>query len=210
MSLLGVILGTTTFVSFAGMMTGFQSVIINQLVNNDAHIRVSVREELIEEHSMDHILFPDVTRVFWTSPPSGRRDQARIEYPAGWFRKLEKDTRVFAFSPQYNSQVIFTRGKARISGRLLASDPEKQKRVTNVADYMKEGSFVALASGGRGIIVGDGLLANIGARVGESLLVSAGKAEPVPFKIIGSFDLGIRGIDDTTAFAALADVQAIN
>lgn len=210
LSLGGICLGTATFISFAGMLDGFQDYIIDQLVNNDSHIRVSVREEVIEEHSLDQKLFPETLNVFWISPPSGRRDGSKLENPLGWYHRLDRDIDVLAYSPQYQSQAIFRRGQATKSGRLIGSIPLKQVRVTNVQDYMVEGDFLSLGGSGNRLVLGDGLLKTLGARVGESIFVSTGKAEPTPFKIVGSFNFGVRNVDESTAFGSLTDVQRIN
>ncbi|MFK7823473.1 MAG: ABC transporter permease [Oligoflexales bacterium] len=207
LSLSGIALGIATFISFAGMLNGFQDYIIDQLVNNDSHVRVSVREELLEAHSLDHTFFPDSSHVFWVNPPSGRRDRSRLDKPLTWIERLSKDPEVLAFSTQYQSQVIFRRGLATKSGRLVGCIPEKQIRVTNIEEYMVEGQFLSLGTSGNRLVMGDGLLKTLGARVGEMVFVAAGKSEPSPFKIIGAFNFGIREIDQSTAFAALVDVQ---
>lgn len=207
LSLAGIALGIATFISFAGMLNGFQDYIIDQLVNNDSHVRISVREELLETHSLDDDLFPSMSHVFWHSPPSGRRDSSRLNNPLSWIERLSKDPDVLAFSNQYQSQVIFTRGLASKSGRLIGCVPEKQIRVTNIQDYMISGNFLSLGTSGNRLVMGDGLLKTLGARVGETIYVAAGKSEPSPFKIIGAFNFGVREIDNTTAFGALVDVQ---
>jgi lipoprotein-releasing system permease protein len=208
--LTGVCLGTATFIAFAGMLSGFQDYIIDQLVNNDAHVRVSVREELITKHSLDSSFFPDAAHAFWISPPSGRRDSSQLENPSGWFKRLDNDSRVFAYSPQYQVQAIFRRSKASKSGRFIGSIPQKQLRVTNIEQYMIEGNFSSLGSNGNRLIMGDGLLKTLGAQVGETIFVASGEKEPTPFKIIGAFNFGIQNVDDTTAFGALNDVQNLN
>jgi lipoprotein-releasing system permease protein len=208
--LAGVSLGTATFIAFAGMLSGFQDYIIDQLVNNDAQVRISVREELITEHSLDSAFFPDALHAFWASPPAGRRDSSRLDNPTGWFSRLDNDPRVSAYSPQYQVQAIFRRGAATKSGRLVGAIPEKQMRVTNVENYMVQGEFTNIGSNGNRLVIGDGLLKTLGAKVGETIFVASGKKEPTPFKIIGAFNFGIRTIDDTTAFGALTDVQNLN
>ena len=207
LSLAGIALGIATFISFAGMLNGFQDYIIDQLVNNDSHVRISVREELLEEHSLDRAFFPDSSHVFWLSPPSGRRDRSRLDNPLSWIERLTKDPEVLAFSTQYQSQVIFRKGLATKSGRLIGCIPEKQIRVTNIEDYMIEGQFLNLGTSGNRLVMGDGLLKTLGSKVGDTIYIAAGKSEPTPFKIIGAFNFGVREIDHTTAFAALVDVQ---
>lgn len=208
--LAGITLGTAAYIAISAMMMGFQSFIIDQLVNNDSHVRVSAREEIITEHSLDEDFFPDAKAIVWHTPPSGRRDDAYIEYPAGWFERLERDPRVAAFSPQLVAQVIARRGRVSVTARLIGSDPERQMQVTNIERYMLEGKFSDIAGTGNRIVVGEGLLQELGARVSEDLLVTSDKGTTIPLRIVGVFRLGIKTLDDTTIFGSLADVQKVN
>jgi len=206
----GVALGVSAFVAFSNIMLGFQEYIINQLVNNDSHVRISKREENIEEHSMDKIYYPDAEHVFWIKPPSGNRDATQIENPLAWFERLKRDPRVLAYSSQLQTQVFYTYGGVTRAGKMIGSDPHKQIRISNIRDYMKQGDFLKIGASGNKIVAGDSLLKKMGARVGDSLLISTGKRTGIPFKIIGAFHFGIMGLDDTVTFGALSDVQNVN
>lgn len=208
--LMGVTLGAAGYVTITGIMMGFQTFIIDQLVNNDSHVRISAREEYITEHSLDTEFFPDAPHVFWVSPPSGRRDNAYILNPQGWFERLDRDNRVLSYSPQFVVQGIASRAKVSLSARIVGSDPARQVRVTNIDSYMTSGNFRDIGTTGNRIVVGDGLLRKLGARVSETVLLSVGKGEPVSFHVVGAFHLGIKSLDESTIFAALSDVQKIN
>lgn len=207
LTICGVLLGTAAFVVFAGIMTGFQGFIIDQLVNNDAHVKVSVREEILRAHSLDQSFFPEAAHVAWISPPSGRKDSARIDNPAGWFARLDSDPRVLAYVPQYHAQVLFSRGKVTESAQLVGTDVVRQMRVSSIEKYMTKGSLKLIGSSGNRMVLGDGLLDRIGARVGENVLVSNGRGPTIPFKIVGTFHFGIVNLDNSVGYAALADVQ---
>jgi lipoprotein-releasing system permease protein len=205
--LLGVIIGTAAYVAISGMMLGFQNYMLEQLVNNEAHIRISAREEVLK--ASDLRAFQGALHVFWRIPPSGRKDSSRIDYPLGWFSKLDKDPDVAAYSPQVISQVIFSRAKVTRVGRIIGSQYERQVRVTNIEKYMKEGSFKDLGNAGNRLIIGSGLLEDLGTRNSETLLVSTGASTPAPFKIVGVFETGIKSIDESVAFISLLDAQKI-
>lgn len=209
-TIFGIALGVMAFVTFSNIMLGFQEYIVDQLVNNDSHVRISPREELIEEHSLDSYFFPGSGHVFWLQPPSGNRNNDRIENPLSWFRKLDSDDRVLAYSPQLLSTVFYTIGSVTKSGRLIGSDPEKQIRVSNLQSYMLAGKFTDLGSGGNRIIVGDGLLKRLGLRFGSTVFVSTGKGNQTPFKIIGVYHLGIVNYDDSMGFTNLPASQSVN
>ena len=102
--LLGIVIGTAAYVAISGMMLGFQEKLMDQLVNNDAHIRISAREDVLTKAEMNS--FSDSIHVFWIIPPSGRKDSAKIEYPIGWFQRFNNDSDIMAYSPQVNMNVI--------------------------------------------------------------------------------------------------------
>ncbi len=205
--LLGIIIGTASYVSISAMMMGFQVKLADQLVNNDAHIRVSAREELLTPKSLNS--FINAKHVFWSVPPSGRKDSAKIEYPIGWFNKLDKDPDVSYYAPQVNLNVIINRSKVTQSVRLIGADPIKQEKISQIKQYMIAGKFSDIGSSGNHIIVGKILLEKIGAQLTETILISAGKSTPQPFKIVGVFETGSRNLDEGTSFTSLTDAQKL-
>ena len=208
--LLGIILGTTAYVAISGMMLGFQNYIIDRLINNEAHVRISAREEIITRENIEKIFYPNNLHSFWKVPPSGRRDSLSIENPKLWFDKFDKSEEIYAYSPQLTAQVIFKRGDVEITGKVIGSKPFQEIRVSNISSYMEPGQkFTDLGDTGNRIIVGSGLLTRLEARVSESIYVSTGKGTTAPFKIIGTFNLGIAALDNTQAFASLIDIQKL-
>lgn len=205
--LLGITIGSAAYVAISGMMLGFQSYMLEQLVNNEAHIRISAREEVLTAEDMAS--FPEASHVFWQIPPSGRKDSTRIEYPLGWFRKLDADKDVAAYSPQVVAQVIFTQNKITKVGRIIGSQYERQLKVTNIEDYMKTGSFKDIGSSGNRLIMGTQLMELLGTRLDETVLVSTGGDKPQVFKIVGTFETGIKTVDEGTAFISLTDAQKL-
>lgn len=215
LTLAGITLGTAAYVVISGMMLGFQTFIIDQLINNDAHIRISAREEIITEHSMDDDFFSIETSstdplVQWVSPPSGRRDSAYILSPRTWTDRLDQMPEVAAYAQQMKSQLIITRGKVSTAASMIGVQPQQQLLVTNIEKHMRSGKFTDIGRGGNQIVAGDGLLKKLGARVGDTLLLSSGKTAPQPFKVIGSFHLGVKNLDDALIYGSLSDVQSLN
>lgn len=209
-TLLGIFLGAGGYVTISGFFVGFQNYIIDQLVNNSAHIFVQFRQEQLEPHSLDRAFFGDrYAKVFWATVPAGRKDYARIENPQSWYRRLQADPRVKAYSPQMSVAALFSKAKASASVSLIGVIPEKQAQVSNLASKMVEGKFTDIGAGGNRIVVGAELLKQLGAKVSQNINVSVGSAAAVPFKIVGVYDSGNRN-SDLQAFGALADVQKIN
>lgn len=209
-TLVGIVLGTTAYVAISGMMLGFQSFIVDQLVNNDSHIRISAREDLITEHSLDETFFGSDTLVHWDAPPSGRRDNPYILYPRDWVDRLESAPEVAAYAPQLVTQMIVTRAKVQAAARVIGIDPARQSAVTNIQNSMLLGKLSDIGTSGNRIIVGSGLLEKLGSRVYDTLLLSAGKGKAQPFKIVGSFRLGVKAVDDSTIYGSISDIQKLN
>lgn len=210
LTLIGIVLGTAAYVAISGMMLGFQTFIVDQLVNNDSHVRISAREELILEHSLDKEFFGEKILVNWLSPPAGRRDNAYILYPKSWTDRLDSLPEVAAYSPQLVVQGLVNRAKVSTAARIIGCDPVRQSQVTNIEKYMVQGKFSDIAIGGNRIVVGEGLLQKLGARVPETILLSAGSGEILPFRVVGSFRLGVKSLDDSTIFGVLSDIQKLN
>lgn len=205
--LFGIVIGTAAYVTISGMMLGFQTKLMDQLVNNDAHIRISAREELLTAKALNS--YSEAAHVFWTIPPSGRKDSAKIEFPIGWFNKLNADPEVLAFVPQVNLNVIFNRAKVTQSGRLIGAEPTKQEKMSNIEQYMIAGKFKDIGNSGNHLVIGKLLLEKLGARLSETILISSGKGPPQPFKVVGIFETGSRNIDEGTAFSSLTDTQKL-
>ncbi len=212
LTLLGIVFGSAAFVAISGFMLGFQYYLLDQLINNDAHIRISAREDRVDTMVATKDLYGGEragSSIFWVVEPSGTRASPKIENPRGWDEVLTKDPRVEAYSPQFSTQVLFLSGAISATGRMIGSEPEAQRRVTNIENYIKTGRFQDLAAGGNRVIVGTGLLKKLGAGDGSTVFVSTGRTQ-TPFKVIGTFETGNRQLDESTAFASLTDTQRLS
>ena len=210
LTLMGIVLGTAAYITISGLMWGFQSFIIDQLVNNDAHVRISAREESLTETSLNDSFYDKNTLIHWLKPPSGRKDNPYILSPNAWYERLNADAAVSAFSEQLSVQAISSYGKVSVAVKVIGSQPEKQVRITNIESYMLKGKFTDIGKTGNRIAIGEGLQKRLGCSINESLFLSVGKNQVLPFHIVGVFRLGIKALDDTTIFGALADVQKLN
>ena len=105
--------------------------------------------------------------------------------------------------------MIISRARATASARLIGCKAEQQEKATNIREYMQEGAFSALRQGGNRIILGIELLQKVGAQVGETVQVSNGRGTPRPFKIVGTFKVGVKTLDEGAAYALIEDVQRL-
>jgi len=205
----GILLGTAAYVVISGLMIGFQDFLVDQLVNNDAHVKVSARADKLTAQSLDQAFYGDQF-VSWIKSPSGRKDNPYIVSPGTWMQRLEHDPSVSGASAQMVAQVIATHGKISSTAKLIGADPDQQKKVSNIDDYMLSGHLDEIGKSGSRIVIGKDLADTLGAVNGETIYLSAGKAQPQPFRIVGIFHLGVKSIDETTIIGALSDAQKLN
>jgi lipoprotein-releasing system permease protein len=210
LTLLGILLGSSAYVIISGLLIGFQDFIVDQLVDNDAHLKVSAREEILEPNSLDKVFFDDSTLIQWLKPPAGRRDNPYIVSPGAWLSRLENHEKVAGASPQMEVQVIANRGKVTNTAKLLGVDPDLQAKVSNIGNYMLSGSMADIGKTGNRIIIGKELMDTLGAVHGETVYLSSGKGEPQPFRIVGVFRIGVKSVDESTVIGALSDAQTLN
>ena len=209
-TLLGIFFGSAAFIAISGFFLGFQNYIVDKLVNTSAHIHIQAREDFLEDHSLDSNFFgKNNGYIFWSPPPSGRKDNAKVENPKSWYDRLNADTRVEAFSPQLTASGIFSKAKSSVTASLIGCNPAQQAKVTTIASLMEEGKFTDIAAGGNRIIVGKELMKRLGATVSQTILVSVGTGSPTPFKIMGYFNSGNKSTD-MQAYGSLEDVQKLN
>jgi len=209
-TLLGIFLGAAGFVTISGFFIGFKFFMIDNLVNNSAHIFIEARQDFLEPHSLDDAFFGRVvSHVFWQSVPAGEKDYNRIESPQSWYDRLDADSRIEAYSPQLVVAAILSKGGTPISAGLTGCLPAKQAQVNTVAANMVEGKFSDIEAGGNRMIVGQELLNRLGAKLFQNVMVSIGNGKQTPFQIVGTFDSGNKR-SDLQAYASLADVQRAN
>lgn len=207
---LGILFGTSIYVVIAGVQYGMREYLEEQLLNNTAHVIIKGNERKIDPVDLRVRFFPDDVFVDWVIPPAGKREEARLENPQGWFERLSEDTDVLAFAPRLSVNAIVSKGTLRHNVALTGVIPERHVQVTSVADYMLEGKLDELKIGTNNIIVGSGVVNALGIRVGQTIQVSTGVGEPRPFKVVGIVELGNEQIDETLAFGYLNDVQTLN
>lgn len=206
--LLGISFGTLLFVSISGVQLGMRQYIFDQLLNNTAHILISGAENDILENKVSQSLYPQEA-VLWRVPPAGKRDEAKLQNYQGWRSRLESDPRVFDFSPRLSANALISSGKFSTTVGLIGTLPEHHERLSKVNQYMKEGSFSVLKSGGNSIVIGSGVAKNLGIRMNQIVQIRYGQNESDPYKVVGIVHYGNKQFDDSVAFMHLNNVQTL-
>jgi lipoprotein-releasing system permease protein len=205
----GIFLGTVAFVVISSMMLGFREYLIDELINNDAHIHITAREVFLEENSFDSCFSKNgVQHLFWNPGPSGRISSEKINHPEKWYQILQEDPRVAFFSPQCAMIGAFSYGKGQVSASLVGCRPQERRLMTRVGSRMIEGKFEDLSLGSRSLIIGYQLQKKLGVKRFQTLMISPPDCPAIPFKIVGIFRTN-NAFMDFCAYGCLEDVQKL-
>jgi lipoprotein-releasing system permease protein len=207
--LLGISFGSMLFVSISAVQLGFRAFMIKALLNNTAHIIISGSENTVDRKYIESSLDID-GMVHWITPPSGKRDESKLQNYQGWVQILRNDANVYDYSPRLSTNVIIRKGSIKSNLALVGSIPEKQLRISDIGDYVVEGEFQNLKTGGNKVILGVGVAKDLGVRMGQYVDVISGANEVIPLKVVGMTKFGDDRTDRSMAFAHITDVQKIN
>lgn len=209
LALLGIIFGTAAYLILSGIMLGFRELLIQRLINTSAHISISAEETAVAEHSLDAFFFPDVL-VKWIVPPVNHDEPPHLEYPQGWFDRLDTDPEVTAYAPQMVAQALVSRGKISRTITLIGVEAARQVQATDVLADMTSGNFMDLDKGGFQIIIGESLGQKLGVRLNDTFNIVDTKGAIIPAKVAGFFNTGLTDLDDTLTYAPIHYVQQVN
>ena len=145
----GVMLGVAIFIGIGGMMNGFHSYLLSQLVDTNPHIVISdeIRQAAPQPLTTLH---PDgaveICRVLPRDPVRG------IAVAAAILDALNAMDGVAA-APSLIGQIILRHAGRDYSVTGIGVDAPRELRVTDIVHDMVEGSFEALASNPNGLAV---------------------------------------------------------
>ena len=206
------VVGVVTAISVLGVAAGVASLIIALAITNG--MRRDLQERLIG--STSHVSLMRVAA-------DGIRDWRPL------LGKLRRIPHVAAAAPGLYGQVLLSRG-ARSGGALVEGIlPADQMQVGDLLQSIRQGSAAELApncdtsSAAKAgatppLVIGSELAATVGARVGDTVLVTSPQGELTPlglvpryqrFRVVGIFSSGFFQYDQAYAFTGLSDAQRL-
>ena len=203
------VVGVITAISVAGVAAGVAALIIALAITNG--MRRDLQDRLLG--STSHV---DLMRV----AGDGIRDWRPV------VARLGTLPHVVADAPELYGQVLVSRG-ARSGGLLLKGVlPADERRVTDLLDAVKLGSWQALEPAAATpvgdtaplppLVIGQDLATTLDAKVGDTVLVTSPQGELTPlgivpkfqrFYVAGIFHSGFYQYDSSMGFVRLADAQ---
>src|SRR5580692_11531387 len=218
-------IGIITGISIAGVAAGVASLVVALAINNG--FRQDLQQRLLG--STSHI---SLLRV---------ADDGIQDWPA-LMDRLSKQPHVTAAGPAIFEQVLISRGPRARGAVLKGMIPRYERQVGDLLNSVKEGSADslelkvtdqksippespdALASVAQRIsamppiVLGQDMADNLGAKIGDSVLVTSPQGELTPygmapkytrFRVVGIFNSGFYDYDSSWAFARLSDAQRL-
>ena len=187
-SMIGLVLGVTALITVLSVMNGFERELRERILGMASHATVQ---------SFDGSLL-------------------------GWEGLSERveasDPRVLAAAPYVAGEAMLS-AFGNISGALVRGiEPSAEERVAQIAEHIVRGSLDSLESGTFQIVLGIELAAQLGVRVGDSIVLMAPQASVSPagvvprmrrFVVTGVFEVGMYEYDRGTAFIHLDDARAL-
>ena len=203
LSIAGVAMGVGFSIMMASLMQGSQEDFIDTLIDTIPHIAIEDEERHppVQPASMTF----DAVKIEGLRP----REKLRgIRNADGIIASLESwlpgDV-----APNLTGQAVIRYAGKDLSVTVVGIDVDAERLVSTIDDDMREGSLDDLNTTADGLVVGDGVLDRLGAKVGDLVTVTSPVGVVRKFKIVGSFHTGAVANDNGLGYTLLKTAQVI-
>ena len=125
---------------------------------------------------------------------------------------LKADRQIQGFAPRVESDGLAAVGQESKGVMIVGIDPTQEETVTPLSEKLVKGSYLA-AGDLKGVLVGDRLLENVGAKLGESLALITqtrfGTLGAARFQIRGVFHTGVSELDGGLIYLNIRSAQQL-
>ena len=205
---LGVTFGIGAYITLVSFMTGLNKMLDGLVLNQTPHIHLYNEIEPSETQPVERFtdFRGDLLAIRSVRP---KQEQLKIHNALPILQQLREDRRVLGAIPQLKAQIFYLSGSQDLGGVLLGTDIMEENRLSNIGDYIVEGSPEALRNSDNGIILGIGLAKTLSLKVGDRVQVSTAAGGIFPLKIVGLYQSGLADVDNARSYAELETVQRI-
>jgi lipoprotein-releasing system permease protein len=205
---LGVTFGIGAYITLVSFMTGLNTMLDDLILNQTPHIHLYNEIEPSEKQPV--ALYEDFEGAFnVVHNIKPKLSQRKIHNAVPILHYLKKDKNVKGATPQLRAQIFYLSGSIELGGNLIGVDIMEEARLSNIQDYIVQGSPEALQNMENGILLGAGLAKIMSLSVGDRVQISTIRGDIFPLKIVGFYQSGIADIDNIQSYANLATVQKI-
>ena len=205
---LGVTFGIGAYITLVSFMTGLNGMLDDLVLNQTPHIHLYNEIEPTEKQPISlYSDFENALNVVHSIKPKQRQKKIHNALPI--LNYLKADENVKGATPQLRAQIFYLSGSIELGGNLVGVDIMEEVRLSNIQDYIVDGTPQALNNNDNGILLGAGLAKKMSLKVGNRVQVSTINGDVFPLKIVGIYQSGIADIDNIQSFANLKTVQRI-
>jgi len=205
---LGVTFGIGAYITMAGFMTGLNDLLDGLTLDRTPHIRLYNEIEPSEKQPVSlHTDFENAFNVVRSVKP--KQSQKKIHNALPILNYLKNNDAVKGATPQLLAQIFYISGSIELGGTLVGVDIMEEKRLSNINDYIVEGSSEALRNNVNGILLGAGLAEKMSLSAGDRVQVSTVKGAIFPLKIVGIYQSGLAEVDNVQSYVNLKTAQRI-
>lgn len=131
---------------------------------------------------------------------------------------LSKQQHVLASAPYINAQGMLSFGQGVQGAMVRGVLPAAEDKVADLGSHMKAGSLNDLKAGEFGIVLGSDLAFNLGASIGDKVVVMSPQGQFTPtgvvprikqFKVVGLFQIGMYEYDAGLALIHIEDAAKL-
>ncbi|TFG79194.1 MAG: ABC transporter permease [Flavobacteriales bacterium] len=205
---LGVTFGIGAYITLVSFMTGLNEMLDSLILNQTPHIHLYNEIEPTEQQPVAlYQAFENSVNVVRSIKP--KQSQRKIHNALPILSYLKNDKNVKGATPQLRAQLFYLSGSIELGGNLVGIDILEEVRLSNMRDYIVQGSAEALKNNDNGILLGAGLAEKMSLGIGDKVQISTVKGDIFPLKIVGIYQSGIADIDNIQSYANLKTVQRI-
>jgi lipoprotein-releasing system permease protein len=196
----GVAIGVGVIVFMSAMLAGLERNFLRRVLTSQAQIQLLPPEQVARPLRGGTGLVAD---------PVVQRPAQRLASIDQWRRivaTLRDMPDVEVASPTAAGSALAIRGAASRSATLTGVDPQTYFRIVRVPDYLVAGA-ARLSS--EDILLGTELARDLGAAVGDKIVVGAASGATRSLTVAGLLDFGSKGANQRVAFVALRTAQSL-
>jgi lipoprotein-releasing system permease protein len=205
---LGVTFGIGAYITLVSFMTGLNGMLDSLILNQTPHIHLyNEIEPTAQQPVARYEAFENSLNVVRSIKP--KQSQRKIHNALPILNYLKNDKNVRGATPQLRAQIFYLSGSIELGGNLVGIDIMEEVRLSNMRDYIVQGTAEALKNTDNGILLGAGLAEKMSLGVGDRVQISTIRGAIFPLKIVGIYQSGIADIDNIQSYANIKAVQRI-
>lgn len=200
----GVATGVGFSIMMASLMQGSQDDFTNRLINTLPHITVSDERRTPPKQPAEKLYA--ATEIHGLTPEARRPG---IKNPLASIAALEAWV-PGAVAPSVRVPAIVRYASQDVGINVVGIDPRREGLVSDLPKQLRGVTLSALYRATNAIIIGDGLSAKIGARIGANMTLQTSEGARLNAQVVGVFHTGVRQIDERTAYVLIKTGQILS